>query len=133
MWQAVNRLRPQADLLRQFRRLCPPLRHAGMLLHVHRLGDNPPHRQAGIERRLRILKHHLHTAAKPGSIVARPQQLTATRFQQSHQQLRQRTLAAAGFANDTQGFPAHDVEIQPVERVDILTRLATPVITGGKA
>ena len=55
-----------------------------------------------------------------------------TGFEHSHQQLRQRAFAAAGLSNNAQRFAPMELEIQPVEGVNLLGNAPQPVFARGK-
>jgi hypothetical protein len=82
------------------------------LVNLKRLGDYGSHAHSRIERRERILKHHLHFAAQGAQfgaargekIAAFDQQLARVRLDQTQKHSRERCLSAAGLTNNRERF-----------------------------
>ena len=93
---------------------------------LDRLGDDLPDRHARIERRVRILKDHLHVpprAAQLRAVRAAPcrvpeQHVAAGRFDEPQHRPPEGRLAAAGFADEPERFAGQDVERHAVDRLD---------------
>lgn len=80
--------------------------------------------EARIERRERVLKHHLHAAR-----VVYPLVCPGAGLKHAHQQLGQRAFTAAGFPDNAQRFSPADLQIESVERMHLLGDAAQPVFT----
>ena len=95
-----------------------------------------PHRLSGIERRKRILKHHLNTACplKRRPVLQRSagkKYLPGTRRQQTGSHARKRGLAAAGLAHQTEGFSGKQLQTYIMYGPDACrTRVKQPLTHG---
>ena len=86
------------------------------LVNFERLADNCSDAHSRIERSERILKHHLHFAAKRAQrlaargekIASLDEQFAGVGLDQAQQHARERRLAAAGFADDRERFAGGD-------------------------
>src|SRR6185369_12377717 len=111
---------PCLDLARRLRNTVRP----------DRFGDDVRHAPARIEAGVRILEDHLHRAPQRelgvGEIDAPAGEpdFSARRPVQTDDQPRNRRLAAAGFADQSQGFTLGDRQTYPVDRLEDLSRLA---------
>ena len=123
----VEIFRANAHLQRQILRQLTAHALAAAFLHPHRLGDDAPDRQSRVERRERILKHHLHAAR-----VVRPLARAGAGLKHAHQQLGQRAFPAAGFPDNAQRFPPTDLKIEPVEGMDLFRYAPQPVFARRK-
>ena len=112
---------PQADLAEQLARQ----RARGAISHAMNLGterDRFLDRQARIERGVAVLKHHLHAAAqftqrqRAADLHAVIDDVAGIALHQVHQQPRGGRLAAAGFADDADGFALGDGEGNIIDR-----------------
>ena len=88
-----------------------------------RFRNGRAHRLAGVQRRKRILKHHLNAACPFGSRpfpegTAGKQHLAGRRGQKPHHHARQRGLAAAGLAHKAQRPPGIQRKAHPVHGPD---------------
>ncbi len=99
-------------------------------MDTDRLADLSRHRLARVQRSVRILEHHLHAPVVRAQAASfqRPHvdpgvtDAAAIGFMQPDQAPRQRRFAAAGLADDRQGFPAFDKQIDAVQRVHAFRR-----------
>ncbi len=107
--------------------------HRGVAQGEQRLGDDLPDRQARVEGRLRVLEHDLHVAVALAVAGVGPAQVAAAGLDQAHEQLRQGALAAARFADDAQGFPGAQFQVDAVQGMGEGPRPAQPVVAQGKA
>ena len=90
---------------------------------VQRLADDVAHGHARVERGQRVLKDHLHVAAvgahaglrQAGQVLAQPRHRSAGRLDQLQHGAAERGLAAAGLADDAQGFPRKQVEADAID------------------
>ena len=105
---AEAQLVAQTDLVEQLDHLRVEVAAAREPLHVERLADDLPARHARVERRVRILEHHVHVAAQRPQRAARevrdvravqPDRAVGRR-DEPHDAVRDRALAAAGLADE---------------------------------
>ena len=98
-----------------------------------RLSDHIAHRPARVEAGIGVLKNHLDAPAQsqgvaPGKrgvrVLAVKLHLAPAGLVQTHQQTRHRAFAAARLAHQGHGFAAWDGKVNPIDRVQPLTRLA---------
>ena len=83
-------------------------------------------RPTWIERTIRILKNHLHLAAKAHGVfsansadrLAVQLDVALRRLDQAHQQTGQRGLSGSGFAHDAKGLPLEDLQVDAVDSRD---------------
>ena len=93
------------------------------LVHLQRSTDEILHQVARIERRERVLKHHLAVATVEACRVTLQFVDTASievdaagrRIGQTGDKSTQRGLPAAALADETQGRPAHQVEAHAID------------------
>src|SRR6185295_20378437 len=95
-------------------------RHA---LHAQRLLHQFAHAHARIERLVRVLEHHLHLAPQRAGAdavegLALEAQLAGARLLEPEQRPRERRLAAARFADDTEYLVLAPFEVDAVECTD---------------
>jgi len=89
-----------------------------LALHKRAERDGIAHRHARVQRRVRILKHHLHLPAQciygnPGSDadgIAIEHQFTAVGFDEMQHQAREGGFAATRFADDAECLALADCE-----------------------
>jgi hypothetical protein len=115
---AVERLGPEPDLLCQLGYLARQFGAHGNTEISQRLADDVAHRKARVQRRIGILKDHLHLPAE-GPYVAFGQAVNARaaepnlaggRIDQLEDRLADRRFTAAAFADKTQRLAGLDVE-----------------------
>ena len=98
----------------------------GDTVHVQRLGDREPDREARVQRRERILEHHLDFAPQRAHLIGRqardvaPGQLDAAAVDvdQPQQRASGGRLAATGFPDQRQRFAGTQIEADLLDRVD---------------
>src|SRR6185437_2871912 len=98
-----------------------------------RLAHDLADRHARVERRVRVLEHHLDLAAqslelvpmRSGKVAAVERHRTARRRLEPHQRAPQRRFSAARFSDETERALRLDREAHPVDRPDRTDR-ATP-------
>jgi hypothetical protein len=115
---ARHHLRRQAHGLQQAADTLHLLRLAADAVHQQRLAHDLAHRHARVQRRVRVLEHHLHLAPQReqlvalgfGQIAALEQHAAFGGLFQPHQRAAQRALAAARFTHEAQRLPRHHLE-----------------------
>ena len=93
----------------------------------HRLGDDARHTPARVERRLRVLEHHLNgrnpdapgVRGAVGHVLAIEHDAACRRRLQPDQQLGKRALAAAAFADEADELVRGDAELRIANGVDL--------------
>ena len=123
---APHRVGAQPDLVEQLgdARLALLRRDVGVVLQ--RLGDDAAGRHARIERRVRVLEHHLHALAvrahragvEMRDVLAVEADRAGGRLDQAQQQRADRRLAAAGLADEAERLARRDREADAVDRLD---------------
>src|SRR5215469_6196641 len=96
-------------------------------VNEQRLAHNLTYRHARIERRIGILENHLDVAPQAEQFLAlRIREVTALEHDAARggifdpdDRAAKRGLAAAGFANQAEGFALHDGQIDAIDRADI--------------
>src|SRR6185312_15786529 len=110
----------------QFRDARPARRPVADAVNDERLFDDLTRAHARVERRVRILKHDLHVAARTAHAAAREREDvfaaephgSRRRFDQTQQAASGRRLAAAGLADEPERLAAVDREADAVDRLD---------------
>ena len=127
MRKAVERVRPQADLECEIGDSFAEPATAGDAVVDQRLGDDVADPQPRVERRIRVLEHHLQLAAigphpvtrqRVDALAADPD-LAGGRLDQLEDGLARGRLAAAALADEAQGLALRDVERDAVDGVDL--------------
>ncbi len=110
----------EADQLHQVQNLLPALRlRLVQMMNVQRLPDDILHRHAGVQRGVRVLKHHLHLTAVVVHVLLRDLRAveadgSAGRLVEMQQRPADRRLAAAGLAHEAQRLARTDPEADAV-------------------
>ena len=92
---------------------------------LDRLGDDLPDRHARIERRVRILKDHLHVLPRAAQLRAgqlrdvdvAEHHAAARRLDEPQHRAAERRLAASRFADEPERFAGKNVERHAVDRL----------------
>ena len=127
----VHPLAPDAHQLQHVPRLPQGLRLGDVPVQPDHLGDLPVHRHDGVEARHRVLEDHRDLPAADGAHLrlALPQQVlpleedlpgphhAGRRRDQAHDAERRGRLARARLADEAQGLPAPQPEVQALHRM----------------
>src|SRR5205814_5604252 len=117
VWEAVVVLRREADRLEQSAHPLLPVIAAADPVDPHRVGDDRADALARVERRIRILEHHLQVTAnrpelppgQPGDVPALEHDRAAGQREQPGDAPGQGGLTAPGLADKAQRLPGAEV------------------------
>ncbi len=121
---AIEMLGREAHQVDQFADARLPFGAAGQPVHFERRLQDLADALARVQRRERILEHHLHIARHLAALVGRQRrdvapfqaQRAGARLMQAHQRAAQRRLAAARLADDAQHLAGPDLHAHAVDR-----------------
>src|SRR5262245_60576798 len=123
MREAVVMLGRQADGLEDLLDAPLLLRAAAEVVDTHRVGNDRPHALARIERRVRILKDHLHLASERAEAPhaemldgrSLEDDLAVRRLEQTNERPTQRRLPTTRLADEAEGLPLPNREAHVVD------------------
>nr|WP_236637981.1 hypothetical protein [Mangrovicoccus ximenensis] len=118
----------EPDQPQQFRDARRPVGGGQRQVQPERLVEHLADRHARVQRGIRVLEHHLQAAVharelprvEPPDIVAVQHDLALRRLDQPHQAARHGRFARTAFADQGQGAPRMQVEIDSVDGVELL-------------
>jgi hypothetical protein len=120
-------LRPQTDPPQKLGRTLSPFLAPRDLMHQQRLAHDGAYRDAGVERRVRVLEDDLHLAAirqhprrrQAGDVVAGELDRARGRLQQPQHRLAEGGFSGTALADQAQGFAVADRERDVVDGKDV--------------
>ena len=127
VWIARRGVGGEADDLEQLPYLRPEAPAASEPVHAQRFADDPPDRVPRVERRVRILEHHLHPLAQRPQlrlaevcdVLAVEDDRATGRLVQAQQGPPDGRLAAAGLADEAERLAPLDRQRDAVDRLDV--------------
>src|SRR6187402_230068 len=122
---ADRHFRIEPDRAEQFLHALRGFRRSfGQAVETNGLTQDVADGHARVERGVRILEHHLHAAAQrpdrgggsAGDLLSGEADRSGGRLVDAHDESREGRLAAAGFADDADGFAGRHVEVDALDR-----------------
>ena len=130
----------QPDLLDELAGAVVDLFLGQQLVLLYRLGEYGEYALRGVERAVGVLKHHLEAlasvmqfpAAERADVLAVNDYLAGIGFDELHDQLADRRLAAAGFADETERLAFVYCEGHAVDGLDVAHRALEKALFDGE-